>query len=248
MMIAKLVNTCVFYFSYFSSTYQSSSSQYFKIIGVYFLGNVFKNCSNISYIFFSLSRYASVSLEKNGFLFAEFNRIKIKLYFGLVLLLSGVLSIFILFQYGENEYRDYRKEFPYEKRNEEYCLEISNQFTCKLFSTFKIANQLLNGGLIFVLNLIIDVMLFKSFGKEMSTKSRLDLNKEKRQDFKLIIKKSSKMILINNCLYFISYVPALVITLLLVIYSKRIVKFCIAIEIYLYHRDISFQHRTLPLI
>ncbi len=45
IMLCKLVNTCVFYYSkadQCSSIYQEKSSQYFKIIGVYFLGNAWQ--------------------------------------------------------------------------------------------------------------------------------------------------------------------------------------------------------------
>ena len=229
IMSTKLINTCIFFYSnstFCSKIYQSKSSQNYKIIGIYFLGNVLKNCSNISYIFFSMSRYISVSLEKKKKIFVKFNNINVKLFFFLNLLFSSVLSVFILFQYEINEYKDYRKEFPYEKRNEKVCLDKSNYFTCKLFNSFKIANQILNGVVFLILILVIDILLIRDYGKEMSTKSRLDLNKEKREEFKLKTKKITKMVLLNSIFIFISHVPVLSSTLILIIFSKKLVKFC----------------------
>ena len=231
IMLVKLVNTCVFFYSagqFCSAVYQTKSSQYFKIVGVYYLGNVFKNCSNVSYLFFSMSRYISVTLEKKRKLIVLFNGVSVKRFCLLVLVLSSSLSVFVLFQYELNVLIDYRKEFPYEKRNEHFCLDKANRATCDLFNAFKIANQMLNGVVFLLLNVAIDIMLVHDFGIEMSTKSRLELNKPKRQEFKLKTKKISKMVLLNGVAYVASHTPVLVTTLILVVFSRRMVNFCSA--------------------
>lgn len=58
-----LLNTCLFYGSniYCSHAYQTYSGQYFKIIGIDFVGSVLKFCGNVSYLFYSFSRYILVS-------------------------------------------------------------------------------------------------------------------------------------------------------------------------------------------
>jgi hypothetical protein len=229
IMLFKLTNTCVFYYSkeyQCSSIYQEKSSQYFKIIGVYFLGNVLKSCSNITYIFFSLSRYLSVSLEIKNRFFIRFSKINIKLFFIVTLVLSTILSTFILFQYEINDVYDYRKEFPFEKRDGKYCLNKLNQSTCLLFKIFKLVNQSLNGVIFLTLSLLIDISLIYLFDKKMKNKIKLESNKEKCEEFKKKKEKVAKMILINSVFYFIAHAPIFVTTLLLIVYSKRMANFC----------------------
>ena len=53
-MSMKLINTCIFDVGsvFCSSVYKTDSSQYFKIVFIFFLGNAFKLSSNISYLLF----------------------------------------------------------------------------------------------------------------------------------------------------------------------------------------------------
>ncbi len=62
--ILKLVNTCIFFFvpSLCSNVYQTSS---IILIIIFFMGNVFKTCSNVTYTFFSFSRLVSFAFDKN---------------------------------------------------------------------------------------------------------------------------------------------------------------------------------------
>ena len=230
LMLLKLMNTCVFSYSsqsYQCSTiYQDTSVQYFKIIGVYFLGNTFKTCSNISYLFFSLSRYISVSLDDRNRFFIKINKINIKLFFFVLLIFSAVLSLFILFQYEINEVYDYRKEFPFEKRDGKFCLNESNKFTCKLFNVFKMVNQSFNVIAFLILSLLIDIFLAFTFRAEMKQKSELDINKGKEEEFHKKTKKVTKMVLINSLVYFMSHAPVFFTTLLLGIFSDKMAKFC----------------------
>jgi len=230
LILLKLINTCVFSYSQTyqcSSVYQDNFSQYFKIIGVYFLSNIFKSCSNISYIFFSMSRYISISLETNNRFFIWFSRINIKLFVLVSLLLSTILSVFILFQYEINEVYDYRKEFPFEKRDGLFCLDSElNKSSCKLFNIFKLVNQSFNGILFLTFTVFIDIFLVYTFRKEMKQKSKLEVNKNKSADFTKKMDKVTKMVLINSFFYSISHAPIFITTLLLIIYSKTMVNFC----------------------
>jgi len=137
LMLCKLVNTCIFSYAHqayqYSSVYQEEASQWFKIIGIYYLGNTFKYCSNISYIFFSMSRFISVSLDTKNRFFILFNRINVKAFVFTILSLSSILSVFILYQYEINDVYDYRKEFPFEKRDGQFCPLKENQSQCKMF-------------------------------------------------------------------------------------------------------------------
>jgi hypothetical protein len=229
LMLFKLINTCVFYFSHVykcSSVYQEGFSQYFKIYAVYFLGNVFKCCSNISYIFFSMSRYIAISLDSKNRFFIRFKRINVKAFVFIVLCLGVLLSTFILFQYETNEVYDYRKSFPFEKRDGQFCLDERNTFSCRLFNTFKLVNQSFNGFLFLTLNLIIDIYLVYTFRDEMRQKSLLEFNKAKCEEFKKKTEKVTKMVLINSLVYFVSHAPIFVTTILLIAYAKRMAIFC----------------------
>ena len=63
VMILKLINTCIFINAsvYCSSIYMTNQAQYFKIIVVFFLGNVLKLCCNLSYICFGFSRFILIA-------------------------------------------------------------------------------------------------------------------------------------------------------------------------------------------
>ncbi len=229
IMLLKLVNTCVFFYapSACSLIYQTNTSQYFKIIGIFYLGNVFKTCSNISYTFFTLSRLIAVSFENKQHLFyKKFHDINIKFYSFILVLFSSVLSIFILFQYEINFLRDYRKEFPFEKRNEKFCQNLANKSQCRLFNAFKIINQVFNVIVFVVLNLFFDIILLKQFDKNMKKKVHLETSLNRMKDIKKKTKKLTKMVVVNGILYFISHAPEFVSTLLLLIFSKKLLHFC----------------------
>ena len=54
----------------------------------------------------------------------------------------------------------------------------------------------------------------------------LEVNKKKGEEFKEKSKKVTRMVFINNAVYFVSHVPSLVVTLFLIVYSKRMAQFC----------------------
>lgn len=58
ILLSKLINECLYHNSqvFCSSVYQTNFSQYFKIFVVFFLGNLIRTCSNLTYLSFSLSR------------------------------------------------------------------------------------------------------------------------------------------------------------------------------------------------
>ena len=115
IMTLKLVNTCIFDDSliFCSSLYQTDQAQYFKIVGIHFLGNVFKLSSNISYLSFSFSRFILISNLKSRNIFKQFTNIRMPVYFAICILISCMLSVFKLFQYELNRFMDFRLDFPY---------------------------------------------------------------------------------------------------------------------------------------
>ena len=231
IIILSMINTCVFYGSgiFCSSIYQNDSSQLFKIIIVIFLGNVIKMCSNVSYLSFSISRLKLILVHKgNNETNEKITKLKLLVYFVAVILTSCLLSVYKFFQYNLNIDRDFRKDFPFESRDEIFCADLKNKLECQLFYAFKIVDRSLNDILCVFLNVSIDLILLRKFKKHLDNKKLhivdVDLHK--------IIEKSKKninrMILVNSLLYIFSHLPEFTITLLLIIYSKKISQFCMS--------------------
>jgi hypothetical protein len=82
-----------------SSFYTQEWSQYLKIIVQHFLGNVFRTCVNVSYLFFSLCRLIDSSKLKEGKYFKKILKLNLKLYSLLLLIFAVLISLFKVFQY-----------------------------------------------------------------------------------------------------------------------------------------------------
>ena len=228
IMLLKQINICVFYISpsICSSVYQTKSSQYFKIICVLFLGNVFKTCSNFSYLFFSISRLMSTFNDTDIKHFKKFKKINLKHFVITILALSSVLSVYILFQYEINEEKDYRKEFPFETRNENFCVKTVNIHKCRMFNAFKMVNNIINGVLFVLLNIIIDLFLLREFKKNLKSKSKMEFNKSKAEEYRIKMKRLTKMVIINGLIYFLSNIIEFLVTIMLISFSRLISHFC----------------------
>jgi hypothetical protein len=236
IMFLKLMNTCIFDEAgiYCSSLYETPAIQSYKIIVVHFLGNSLKLCSNVSYFLFALCRLIIISSppklstpitskNKNTTTQKRFKYLFVAMFiFGV----CSLLSLFKLFQYKLNEWKDYRKEFPYEIRDELYC-STSGQYECALFSSFKIVNSILNDICMVVLNILIDVILIKKFHKFLEKKSAVhSVDVDHHKNIQKSKKRINRMVFFNSCLYILSHIPEFTTTLLLILYSRRIVKFC----------------------
>ena len=137
-----------------------------------------------------------------------------------------MLSTFILFQYELNETKDYRKEFPFEIRNEKFCLAKQNGDQCRLFNAFKLLNNIINGILFVFLNIFIDIFLIKVFGESIKLKFHMEFNRSKVEEYKKKIKNLTKMVIVNGVIYFLSYIVELTVTIMLIVFSERIFHFC----------------------
>ena len=233
IMGLKLINTCIFYGPsvFCSNVYQEIWAQQFKIILIHFLGNVTKMCSNVSYFFFSITRLLLLTKHKTGVVINMRNKnTLIYIYIIILVLINCILSLFKLFQYRTNTFYDFSssfvKEFPYELRDEEYCKNVYNLHECQLFNVFKIANRSLNDLLFVLLNILIDLTLMVKFKKLMDGKLSQINDLAQRTLIEKSKKNLNRMILFNGFIYIVSHLPAFTITLLLVIYSKKIANFC----------------------
>jgi hypothetical protein len=233
VMCMKLINTCIFDEGsvFCSSIYKEDSSQYFKIVFIFFLGNSFKLASNVSYLLFSLSRLILVTFVKKTTtpLFKKQRFARYVFYFLAIFATSCLLSVFKLFQYNLNFEHDFRKDFPFEIYNQFYCDSsdlIDMKFKCNLFRVFKVFNSILNDILLVILNLIIDVILLGNFHRHLNNKLRQIIDMDHHKNIQKSKTKVNRMILFNGLLYVFSHLPEFVVTLLLVVYSKKISNLC----------------------
>jgi hypothetical protein len=226
--ILKLVNTCVFHdWSVFCSTvYQEIWAQNLKIFLIHFLGTSVKLCSNFSYFIFSLSRLLLITKHKDRILNRETNKIYIIIYIIALIFVSCVLSAFKIFQYEINYNMDFSKEYPMEIRDEKYCNSESHKFECKLFDAFKIANRSLNDVLFLILNFFIDIILLIKFKRHMNRKLGQINDSAQHKVIEKSKKNVNRMIFFNSLIYIVSHLPEFVITLILIIYARKISAFC----------------------
>ena len=227
IMALKLINECLFYYSpvFCSILYQTPSSQYFKIIVVNFLGSTFKTCSSLTYIAFSLSRFILIAEKYKKVTFLKkFNELKLIVFVVAFITMSALISGYKLFQYKLNRIHFPLKSFPYEIYDEIACKETSHYKQCRMFTSFKIIDNVINDIAFFVLNIVIDCSLFVAFRKEIEKKKKIssiqsDDLQQKQDDL-------SKMLIINGVMYVVSHSPEFVTSILLIRFSQKLVNFC----------------------
>jgi len=236
IMILKLVNTCLFFKTGLicSSILDTVASQYFKIVVVHFLGNSFKLSTNISYLLFAINRLILITVQqqqqhhqrnqnrpKN-----KMKILKFSIYFSLILIVCSLLSLFKLYQYELNDEKDFEKDFPFESRDESFCNNNNNQFHCGLFNFFKIFNSILNDIVLVFFNVIIDIVLIRKFHGFMERKSMNIIDADHHKNIQKSKKRMNRMIFVNSLLYVLSHMPEFITSILLIVYSKEISKFC----------------------
>ena len=153
-----------------------------------------------------------------------FGKLKIKHFFIFFIFFACILSFFRLFQYKLNELHLPYSSFPLEIFDVKHC-SIAFNIMCKIFSTFKLIETIINDVLIFVLNLVIDIFLYSTYSKEIEHKKKLSSTNREELDKKQ--KDLCKMIILNGVLYFVSHFPEFLTTLLLNLFpNNKIYNFC----------------------
>ena len=226
-LMPSLVSTCVFFElsnSFCSKVYQTESAQYFKIISGEFMVNTLKSGTNISYLFFSLSRYILASNLKEKYKICKrFESMNLIFYSCLVILFSASLSVFKLFDYAINDTYAPELEFPYEVHNGVFCTDQGNH--CRLFDVLKIVNSSINDIVFFVLNIIIDLFLFSFIKEDMKRKLAARGENADKSDLIRTKKNLNYMIVFFGAFNIVSHAPEFCMTILLLIYRKRLVSF-----------------------
>ena len=193
LTMLRLMNVCIFTTTIFcSSIYQYESIQYFRIIFIYYFGNIIKLCCNISYISFSLSRFAISANNQSKFL-KKFESINLKIFYTVVIISCSLFSLFKCFQYKMNEIYNTFKSFPLESYDIDNCLD--GNFKCKLFRALNIINDFIIYMFFFLISITLDIILFKHSKQALENKQKITNDKKALDTASKSNKKISKWLL-----------------------------------------------------
>jgi len=100
IMVLSILNTCIghntFVHAFCSNVWTMHWAQYFKIIVHFYLLPVARTCMNVSYIFFSLSRFILVSNMKEKRFFKKFSNMNFSFYAIMLIFFSFLLNLYKL--------------------------------------------------------------------------------------------------------------------------------------------------------
>ena len=228
-----LINVCIFpRTSFCSQVFRTAFSQIFKIYGILFIGNVIRLCCNVSYLTFSVSRFFVSTLTIKSTCFKRFEKTKLLGYYSFILVISLGLNTFKILEYRQNFlYNTFENEFPVNVYDIEYC---SNQnldtalihYKCKMFAGLNICINVLNNVVFLVVGIFVDILLFNYTKKNLQRKETLFHDSEKLSQAIKLKEKVNKMVIANGSLYFVSHFPEFCVTIVLLVFNKKIASFC----------------------
>jgi hypothetical protein len=241
--LPSLMNICIFpKTSFCSSIWRTEFAQYFYIYVILFLGNTFRLCCNISYIFFSISRVAISGTSTKSKLRKFIEKQNIKRFYIIIFILAlGFSLFFVLENYVNKIYQDFDVSFTLNNAYDiKYCDSFRTELyfrkyiltpgfyvKCKLLEWLNLTNNILNNVLFFFISIFIDIFMVRYSSKVVEKKKKLHcphLNEAVAYKTKLY-----KMIIINGTLFFFSHFPELLVTLIFYFYkSKDFIDFCYA--------------------
>ena len=133
--LLSLMNICIFpKNSFCSSIWRTEFSQYFHIYVVLFLGNSLRLCCNISYIFFSVSRFALSGTSNENKLRKFIEKQKINRFYLILFFVTLGFSVFRIFEnYVNKLYEDYDDSFVNNSYDVRYCENYYNEKDLKKF-------------------------------------------------------------------------------------------------------------------
>ncbi len=205
--------------------------QYFDLVLIKLMGSLMKTCSNLAFASFTLSRYIKITKNNRNCLFNQFEKIKIKSYLIIILVLSILLNIFQYFKYkirlnddmnlnvfqmNTIEVQDaiLNKQDPIN----DYKSIFNSKTEYLILNVFQYFKIIIEDLFIITFVIIIDVYLFFFVQKQMKLKNRLTIeslvaNQLQLVNYKNIRKKNSshkrisKMIILNGVNYFLFRFP-----------------------------------------
>jgi hypothetical protein len=181
----KLIDTCSSQDIICTTIHSKSKSiQYFKIIFIHIIGNIFQSASNLTHITYTLSRFITVSNQKSIYL-TFIHKISFIKYLAAVFLFSFIINIHIFFEFSilkETSQAFQLKEFDVGKFSI-YKQEPFNDYKENfIHSEYLVLDILQYIKIIFsdifyiLISFIIDLFLFLFVEKSMIKKERLTVS------------------------------------------------------------------------
>ena len=218
-----LINQCIFINSIFCSlVYYTEWAQYFKIIIVNYSASVIKSCKNSSFLAFTIGRFAT-RLNKKNLFFTRFKAMNLKIYLAVLILSSIIINLFKFFQFEIVSKIDQTQDFPSEKFSEKVC-NADNNVYCQFFNIMKLIILLINNFSLYVINFLVDILLLKGLREHIKKKEKLLKNKnlKNEDDVKM---KTARMVMTSNIFYLLSYMPEIIVSIMVIAYSNNISNF-----------------------
>jgi hypothetical protein len=231
LVLVSLISSCVDYDVYesnafCSSIYMNEATQYFKIICVYFLNSAIRTCANMSYMFFSLSRFILVANFKERAFFKKFSKVNIKIYIALLVLFGILMNLFRLFQFTINTNMERSEDFPFETITTLFCYD-AEQNRCRFFDSLKLTNEIINDVLLFFLNILIDISLIYHFNKDIDHKMKIRAQNADNSDLVKSKKYTNRMVVLSGLVFFLSSFPQFAVLILNFVFRGEFLdKFC----------------------
>ncbi len=241
--LSSLMNICIFKKSSFcSSIWRTEFAQYFYIYVILFLGNTFRLCCNISYIFFSVSRFAlsGTSNENKLRKFIEKQNIK-RFYIAIFIFALGFSSFLAFENYVNKLFQDFDVSFVLNNASDiKYCDSFRSDITfrkyiltpgfyikCKIFQSINLINNILNNVIFLFISSLVDIFMIRYSNKVIAKKKSLHCpHLAEAIQYKT---KLNKMIITNGTFFFFTHFPEFIVTLIFYFYkSKDFIDFCYA--------------------
>ena len=233
--LISLINICIFPTTSFCSSIMTKQfSQYFKIYMIYFLANCLRLMSNISYIFFSLSRFFLATSLSNKFS-EKFEKLNLKKFYLLLFIICLSFSSFKIFEYRINNSFDIiSKQNPFDIYEIAFCVydlyfSKTHLYRCKIFQILNLINNSLNNIVTFILNVLVDVFLLK-YIKDIIKKKSQSLGPEQTEanlsHTKKVKKKITLLLIFDGFFYFLTHIPAFGVTVWLIADKDQLSEFC----------------------
>ncbi len=160
---------------------KSEKIQYFKIIFIRIIGNIFQSASNLTHITYTLSRYISVSNSKSCLNFIH--KISFVKYLVGILMFSFIINIHIYFEYSifkETSEANQLKSFDLTKTDmykQEPFDDYKENFTKSEYLILDILQyiKIIFSDLFYILiSFLIDLILLLFVKKSISKKEKID--------------------------------------------------------------------------
>jgi len=226
--LLSLINICIYQkTSFCSSIYRTEFAQYFYIYVILFLGNTFRLCCNISYIFFSISRFALSGTSNKSKLRKFFVKQKIKRFYFVIVILTLGFSSFLVFENKVNTLFQIFTGFDLDVRSNVYdkifCESDPSRETnfkmtpsfyvgCDIFKWFNLINHILNNVIFLIISVFVDIFMIR-FSNEV-IKEKKALNSPHLSEAIAYKTKLNKMIITNCTLFFLSRFPEFLATVI----------------------------------